>query len=419
MNTNSKRLGIYLFAMLLATSVATTLRTVASISHLDYSSGFFTDKSLITIANVLICLTVVSMFSYIFTTSRVELRPSFSTGATYVPTGILGTATLLLGARVIRYAAEVSKYPLLSEQSLKTPSVLIGLLAAILAILSVAHHFLNAYITEGKADLRAVFSIATVSFLALYAMLIYLDGSLSLNDPSKILRQTSFLLLALFFLYETRISLGREMWRLYCSFGLGAASLAAYSSIPAIITYYVNGEIISSQSHASLASVEEYIFLVAAFVFVTARLFLTVRLREEKENELVKAIAEYAAMREARTAESEERFREIFASKQLSIFDLYGGDDQPEEQIEDEEPEAKVEETVEKKEITISDDAIYESIFGTMPPKPEEETEDAEEAEEADKRDPEQIAEEIFSAFDEAIDGDSEKDENPEEENEK
>ena len=69
-------------------------------------------------------------------------------------------------------------------------------------------------------------------------MLIYLDPTLSRGDSSKILRLTAFITSALFFLYEARISIGREMWRLYTVFGLVAAALCAYTSIPGIIVYY-------------------------------------------------------------------------------------------------------------------------------------------------------------------------------------
>ena len=90
MNTNSKRLGIYLTIMLCLTAAATALRTVACVTTLDYSSGFFNDKSLITAADIIITITALGMLSYLFIASRIKLHASFLTGATYVPTGVLG-----------------------------------------------------------------------------------------------------------------------------------------------------------------------------------------------------------------------------------------------------------------------------------------------------------------------------------------
>lgn len=405
MNRNSKRLGIYLSVMLLATSIATALRTVACVKELNYASGLFRDRSLVRVSDAIIILVVLGMLSYVFAATRIKLRASFSTSATYVPTGILGVATAFLGVKLFSYALEVCNYRLFSKEvfALKAPSALVGMIAAILAFLSIAHHFFNAFTTESKDTTRAYFAVATIAFLAFYATEVYLDTSLSVNDSCKVLRQMAFMMSAAFFLYEARISLGREMWRVYTAFGLVAASLTAYASIPGIITYYVNGATIGSTSIKSLASLEEYLLLLALFIFIVSRLCLTALLKEEKENELIKVLGEYAAGREERVNESFERFQEIFASKQLSIFDLYGGDEEiPEaEEAEEEMPEEAPQE--EKKEITISDDAIYEAIFGKMPERPEENEAEEAESEPEDERAPEEIAEDILNAVDEAL----------------
>lgn len=409
MNTNSKRLGIYIAIMLFATTVATTLRTIACVMQLDFASGFFSDSSLISAANVIVTVTVFGMLSYLLSASRIKLHASFSTASTYVPTGILGVASAFLGVKIFSYVLARNNYRIFNFEAdtlrgiireVLTPTgmtTVVGLIAGVLAFVSIAHHFFNAFVTESKDTTRAYFSIATIALLALYAVLIYLDGTIAINETAKTLRQTSFLFAAIFFLYESRISLGREMWRIYSAFGLVAATLAAYTSIPAIITYFVKGEIISSSGYKSLASIEEYIFLFAAFVFIVARLYLTTTLKEEKANELVEAFAATALERDARVNESFEMHKEIFASKQLSFFELYGDENEsePEESV-----EIEAEHTVIKTSApTISDDAIYESIFGKMPEKPEENKPD--EAEIEDERDAEEIAEDLIKILDE------------------
>jgi hypothetical protein len=214
----------------------------------------------------------------------------------------------------------------------------------------------------------------------------------------------AFISSAIFFLYETRISLGREMWRAYTAFGLIAASLTAYASIPAMITYYVNGEIISSMEYRSLASVEEYLLLLALFIYILARLCLTSSLTEKKENALIKMLEKSALECEERVNESYARFQDSFAAKQLSIFDLYGSEDVPSVEEAEEITETLVEEET-KKEPTISDDAIFESIFGRMPDRPKEQEETIAEVE--DDRDPEEIAEDLLSVIDTALSEDT------------
>ena len=426
MNTNSKRLGIYLAAMLMATTIATTLRSIACVEHLDNATGLFRDKSLINISNAIILLTIFGMLSYLFVATRISLRASFSTGSTYVPTGILGVATAFLGLRAFLFVIRNSNGQILVIRSnnitdiigeLMTPQNLtsiIGLLVGILAFVSIIHHFLNAFLTESHSIVRSYFAIATIAFLALYAIMIYLDSTTPVNEPNKSLRQFSFLFASVFFLYEARISLGREMWRLYTAFGLVAASLSAYTAIPAIVAYYANGEILSASdlkfpasftdyinSYArSLASIEEYILLLAIFIFIVSRLAITIVIKEDKENQLVKSLVSAAAEQELRVSESFNRHKEIFAAKQLSIFDLYG--DEEVEVKEEAEIEEEVVEEEEKKEVIISDDAIYESIFGKMPERPEVTIDEAGE-DTIDDRDPEEIAEDLLNAVEEAL----------------
>lgn len=402
MNTNSKRLGAYLSAMLIATAVAVSLRTVACIKQLNFANGFFLDRSLVNVSDAIIALCAIGMMSYVLVASRISLRANFSTSSTYVPTGILAVATVFLGVKTVSHALTTSKYPLFSAETLtlKNPTVVLGVLIVILSVLSAAHLFFNAFITESKTTLRAYFAIATIALLAFYSMLIYLDGTLSINDSNKVLRQMAFIFSALFFLYEARISLGREMWRAYTVFGLIAASLTAYASIPAIITYYVNGEIVSHMGYKSLASIEEYLLMLALFIYILARLLLTSSLIEKKDNELIKMLDSNARECNERVNESYERFQEAFAAKQLSIFDLYGS----EEEIKPEEAEEIIEESVQedvKQEPTISDDAIFESIFGRMPKRPVEQ-EDIEPTQE-DDREPEAIAEDLFNTIDKLL----------------
>ena len=409
MNANSKRLGIYLAVTAVLTAIATTLRSIACVKHLDYRSGFFTDKSMIIAANIIMIVTAIGAFSYLFVAPRIKLIASFSTSATYVTTGVLGVATAFLGTKAISFATIASRYSAYSQKTQGRDStlVILGIVCALLAFASIAHHFFNAFITESKAEIRAYFAIASIAFLALYAMLIYLDPSLSIGESTKVLRLIAFLSASLFFLYEARISLGREMWRIYTSFGMAAAALCAYASIPAIIAYFTNDTLVSYANRRSLVSIEEYMLLLALFIFIGARLIITVALQEETENKYIKTLKDFATDRERQVAESSARYNEIFASKQLSIFDLYGGEIivDEEENSEDEEV-APVEEAV--KQPMISDDAIYESIFGRMPEKDEEPEGEPEEVVEEDEepvddREPEEIAAQILNSYESVI----------------
>ncbi len=404
MNTNSKRLGIYMLLMLIGTSVATALRTVACIGHLDYSTGYFTEKSLIPVANAVIIATVILMLGYPIIASKVKLRASFSTSATYIPSGILAVAVFFAGVRALSYAMSIAAYPIRSLKTPINPSAIIGALVFVFSLATVAYLFFNTYFTDAKSDVRAYLAIGAIAFFALYAMLTYLDGSLSTNSHGKLVNQMAFLFAAIFFLYEVRISIGREMWRAYATFGLMAAALSAYASIPTIITYYVKDTLIYAPAGArSVSSLEGCMVLLLLFIFIISRLALTATLAEEKENKLIKAMSEYAERREERVDESFARHQDVFAAKQLSIFEISGVETPPEISEDERDTEDATPTHEEPDAVTISDDAIYESIFGKMPERPEADEHEAEPEEPEEEKDPEEVADEILSAVDKAM----------------
>ena len=389
--------------MLVCTAIAVTLRTVSCINELDGGTGYFEHGALSIISDVLILITVLFSLSYVFVASRMEIHPSFATPATYVPTGIVGVSTLFLGARILNYVINAnSRYAFLSAKVLLNFSTVLSLLAFALSLVSVGYFFFNTYVTESRTEHRAGFAVGIIAFLAIYAMLIYFDTSLPINNPGKIINQMAYLSAAVFFLYEARISLGREMWRAYSTFGLVAAAMCAYSSIPALITYYVKGYVIVATQKGAFISLEEYMLTFALFIYILSKLVITICTKSESENAYASAIAAYADAREAEVEDSFHRFQEDFSSKQLSIFELYGGDDIPvaEEDTEDEDDAPEEEEKV----VMISDDAIYEAIFGRMPEKETENTDGGEDTnlDESETEDTEAIVDGLLTALEES-----------------
>ena len=306
MNKNSKRLKIYIVAVLLLTAAATYLRTAACLTDLDFVFGYFDDKTLINIATTLLIAAIAVAFSFLFAGKKVMLRPSFSSPSTYVPTGIVGATLLFFSTRTLADAKNAG------DIGGKSIVIITATLCGLCALLSIVHFFLNAFLTEAKTELRAYFAIATVMAFSTYAALIYFrEDGLALNSPNKLVSQTAFLLSALFFLYEARISLGREKWRGYCAFGLAAMAANAYSAIPALILYF-------TKNHAIAASLEEMLLSVALFIFIAARMLLTVSLPMADKNEKIALLENAAEERASIAADTELRYDEAYA-EQLTI----------------------------------------------------------------------------------------------------
>ena len=88
------------------------------------------------------------------------------------------------------------------------------------------------------------------------------------------------------------------MWKPYIAFGLIASFLAAYSSIPSLIYYVVNG---SSPSE----SVVHNVLMLTFAIFATARILLTVKLSPTALNSTAEAIIAMAKQREKQILDSE------------------------------------------------------------------------------------------------------------------
>ena len=158
-----------------------------------------------------------------------------------------------------------------------------AVLLYIFGILAIFHFILNAIITRRSSVERAALGLCAVGFFSIYAIYLYFSKELPLNAPNKLVDQMAYLFSALFFLYETRISLGREKWNCYISFGLIASLTTAYSAIPSFIYYLATGVTVTH-------SIYELALTITLFIFVTSRLILAAGLKSDCESPFISAL---------------------------------------------------------------------------------------------------------------------------------
>ena len=304
MKNKAKLFGIHLPVFAAVVIATVVMRCVALFSQFDFRTGYFTEKTLISVSNYIIAAAALFFFTYIFTARRdMKLIADFTSPATYVPTGIVGVSLIFMALYLVGYADGILEYigDLKEHNTLSSLSIIpsqrllliIVILTVIFALLSCVHFVLTALIESHSSTKRASFGICTVLFLCLYAIYLYFNSELPLNAPNKTLDQMLYLFAAAFFLYETRLSLGREKWRPYIAFGFIAAAISAYSSIPAVIIYFAKGETVSN-------SIYEIALNLSLFIFITSRLLLTGNLIEDKE---CKTVCTLIKASDARTLE--------------------------------------------------------------------------------------------------------------------
>ena len=310
MKNNSKLFRLYLPLFIISASFATVMRTIACFLDFNAKTGHFGDKTLISIADYTVICAVAFFLIYAMVSKKHnELIPSFSTPATYIPGGAVCISILFLSIflckkaiekkELIDYYLQYGNAQELAQIQSERLQIVILLATVVLSFFSIAHFVLTAILEKPANTKRGSHALSTVLFLSLYAIYIYFSTDLPLNAHSKIIDQLAVLLTAVFFLYEARLSLGREKWKGYITFGFVAALLSAYSSIPTLITYFAKSDFSSGRIFCISNNVYESALVFSLFIFITARLVITASLIEKKESPAVSAIIAFADKRAA------------------------------------------------------------------------------------------------------------------------
>lgn len=275
--------------LLAVTAVAVTLRAVAYLRYYDPSTCYLTDHTLHTISAWLVAATAVLLLICRLVVGEKRRIASFATPATAVPSGLCGTLLLAFSLR------------LFSLPTSSSPQRLLAIMAALLGLGGACHFLLNALLRDRRSVLRGVGALCTVLFLAIYATYLYFDGTMPLNAPSKLTSQVAYLFSALFFLYEARISLGREKWGGYFPLALLMTLLTGYAAIPDLLLYLIRGR-------EAAVSLYDPLLLMALFLYALSRVILTALLPEDTPSPMVLSLrAAWAARNsEAPVATPEE-----------------------------------------------------------------------------------------------------------------
>ena len=288
MNKLKNPLNLYLITIAAIGIIAVSLRAIALFLEWNNISMYFDNDIIITFADVLVVLGIIASFSYLLIVRKEEkLIASTESPLTYIPSGMVSVALLFLSVEKI---AEAKLYYVVSNPALKflTPVI------CILGIISALSFFLSIFIEKNENTLKAIFSMALVAFLALAAAFIYFDKHAQpTNSPSKIVDMMAYLFTAVFFLYESRINLGRPLWRPYFAFGLIASLVCAYSAIPTGIYFIATGIIVSD-------SLVYCVLTLTISIFIGARIFHMRRFSKEEPCNAAKCIE---ALAEKRTEE--------------------------------------------------------------------------------------------------------------------
>jgi hypothetical protein len=278
-----KLIDVYVIILTLAAISSVILRSLALINDFDILTMQFSNSICATVGNWIVILSTLSFGAYLFLNKdKTDLIEKTDNAASFIPAGIVSTALLFMGVHLIK---EMNNHhtPLLRP---------LLIFAALLALLSVGAFFLSIFIEQKNSMVKASFSISIVIFLALYSCYLYFNREVHpTNSPNKVVDQMAYLFSAAFFLYESRIAIGRAKWRGYVAFGFMASLCCIYSSLPALVYY-------SLERYSIADSLFESVLTLALAIYITSKVLQTKRLTPDAECETARTIAALAEMRQ-------------------------------------------------------------------------------------------------------------------------
>ena len=302
MKRTKQRLGIYTVLLFLLIAAVVATRTLALLWNFNFETGYFEDKLFSSVSDWLTVVGVLLSLSYFAVGRSARLRASFSSPAFYLPSGLLGVSLLFLaGDKLKAVFTGIYENLYLGFGAFK-PELILPFAVAVSALLAVGYFVLAPFTAHRLYLKRAALGIAVAVFLALYTAYLYFDTTLPLNAPMKVGSEMAFVFSSAFFLFETRISLGRDKWGAYLGFGMAAMLLTAAASVPALIIYLSEGRLVAE-------SLTETVLLLSLFIFTSARVLHTLALRVDGKAPLA-ALAEKMTEREDTVAESSDTAEE-------------------------------------------------------------------------------------------------------------
>lgn len=304
MKSKFKIYGIYMIAYLLLLPALVTLGAIACINHLG-SDGYFTSTTIANIGGIGVAAASIFFVTYIVWANKdIKFIPSFTSPLNYGPCAVMSAALIFISAH------------LAVKSGILTQTIdWFTLALSAIALLSVLYFLASAISVKRRSIMRSDFGIIVLIFLCMYVAYIFFDTGSPINAPIKTTTMMAFLFFSLFFLYETRLSLGREKWHYYVAFAFISSIISAYASIPNLIIYIIEGKVIG-------ISIYETVLVFAFFIFSTFKLFLVGELVPEKGSNVVNKLIESARERinELQPEEPEGEAVEDLDENQFSIL---------------------------------------------------------------------------------------------------
>lgn len=284
------KFGPYPLIAILLCVVACTLRTVATFLGVD-AFGYFEHSTLYKVSTWIIVASVVILLSLpLAYRKRRDALVEQTTPHTFLP-------SLMMGMLFLFFVGE-GVFSLKGEYFIPTLDKITFLLALGLGLVACIYFLSLAILESTMNDRKANLGMACVLFFGIYAAYLYLNTTVPRNAHIELSEEMTFIALMLYFLYEVRISLGKQRQTLYVTFAMIGGILCSYCVIPTLIYYIASGRLLAS-------SLTSFLLLCGTLAFILLRLALFEKSPTDAPIPLVEQLMTVAKAREEEVREVE------------------------------------------------------------------------------------------------------------------
>ena len=261
----SKKLKIYLYALLALTVLCVVLGTLSYLYSFNASIGYF-DASALSLAFAAVCvITVVGALAIFFIIPRKTIDGAAPNKPAAVVSGIpLCAVSALLGIFLLISSCFVLPFgPKL--HILHGPTKYMTVIGGILLLISAVYFAMLHRDQERKSEAKALPGFAVPLACVLLVAITYFDLEEPMNSPFKMHFQFAMLAFAAFSLCELRVPLKKPVPRLYPALGIISVLCSGIASIPQIVA-------IMTEKANEKIYLYYGIFSLCIFVYTVARL---------------------------------------------------------------------------------------------------------------------------------------------------
>lgn len=239
MNENKKIAWLYVLLTTAISAVAVIFRHILDVNYVDPVTGFYSRETLTPDAfTVFLAVAVALIVTSAFMFRRDLLSKELKRGTVFTAiTSVLCAVSVVFSSLIYLMGQRNS----VGDEVVRSVEN-INMVGSIVAFAAAIYYFAVLFSGKSKAAFVTFLSFFPVIWTLFRLMPYYIDHSVAMNSPVRILKQLALILLMLYQLFETRAMLGRSKPRIYFVLANLAVIFVSAAFLPEVV-YFLEGRI--------------------------------------------------------------------------------------------------------------------------------------------------------------------------------